>query len=407
MTPRVLTLALAAAACGGGGGDDAPIGIGLVTPITGDLGVAGRNQQESALLAVAEINAAGGVLGRPLAVELRDDATSAAGAAAAYGQLLGYEVSAILGPIHSAGARAIGDQIRGGHTITISGGATSPDLAELDDGGFFFRTVPSDAVQAIVLAQRIVAAGHQRVCIVHRDDPYGVGLADALRTRLTALDVVGAPYDPDGDLQGAMVPCEPARTGPAGGVVFVTFEGDGRVILADAAVRGWSAASHGIYLVDGNRRPELFAALGDASAFEGATGTAPTGPDPSTGAGTRLRAFQDRFLARYGREAATNGENHYDSLYLAALAIEIAGVTDGDAIRDAVALTSEGDAIATGDWAALRAAVAQGGVDYQGASGEVDLDPVTGDPLPPYYVRLWTLSRGAIVDLEVVTVDAL
>jgi len=204
-----------------------------------------------------------------------------------------------------------------------------------------------------------------------------------------------------------MTPCEEIRTAEATGAVFITFGGDGAQIVADAASRGWAASRHGIYFVDGNRRPELFAAPASRAAFEGAVGTVPTGPDDQSAAGARLRAFQVDFAARYARSVPTNGENHYDSAYLAAIAIEIAGTADsGPAIRDAMGQTASGAEIPAGDWAALRAAIAsQRQVDYQGASGDVDLDVTSGEPLPPYYVRLWTLDGGQIEDREVVTVS--
>ena len=408
---RIASIALglaALAACGGGDTAEESIAIGVVTPQTGDLASAGENQLDSILLAVDEINRGGGVLGRNLRVIARDDGTTPQGATTAYAQLLAADVAVVLGPVFSSGVVAITDQIRTGQTVTISGGATSPALTDIDDDRYFFRTIPSDAVQAIVLAQKIRERALQRVCIVYRDDAYGIGLSEELHARLADLAPVDAPYDPASpSLSEVMIPCEPVRTAEASGAVFVTFGGDGAQIVADAAARGWDASRHGIFFVDGNRRLDVFSSPASRAAFEGSLGTAPTGPDDQSAAGARLRAFQEAFDARYMRAVQTNGENHYDSAYLAAIAIEIAGTDDsGPAIRDAMGQTGSGAEIPAGDWAALRAAIAnQGQVDYQGASGDVDLDVTSGEPLPPYYVRLWTLEQGQIEDREVVTVS--
>jgi len=400
--------ALAVGCGGGGGGGGEPIALGAITPLTGDLVMSGHNQQEALLLAIDEINRAGGVLGRPLTLETRDDATTGPGTAAAFAELFDQGVPVILGPIHSAGVLASVDAIRGGRTLTISGGATSPALADIDDGGFFFRTVPSDAVQAIVLGPRIVSAGIDRLCIVHRNDAYGTGLSTVIKARLPeSVMVLESPYDPTTlDAAAVMDVCAPALEGTKPGAVFVTFEGDGQAILEQAALQ-WDAARHGIFLVDGNRSANLFSALGArVAAFEGALGTAPSGPDPRSSAGPRLAAFLSRFNNKYRRPPSTNAENHYDAAYLAALAIELAGGADStEAIRDAVGSTGAGSAIGAGDWAALRAAVAtQGQVDYQGASGELNFDIASGELLPPYYVQLWTIRDGQITDLEVLTV---
>jgi len=408
MTQRILLLPLVLAipvACGGGDGANRdPILLGVVNPASGDLAPEGRNQQEALALALDEINGAGGVVGRQLELDLRDDGSSAAGAMAAYGQLLADGVPVILGPDHSGGVVAIAAQLRDGKTLTISGSATSPALATLDDGGYFFRTAPSDAMQAVVMAERIRAERRQHLCVVYRDDAYGAAVAAMLRTHLAdaALEIVEASYDPATALSQVMDACEPVRAQPEPGVVFITFQADGRLILDDAAARGWTTATQKIFLC-GNRNQTVFDALSRAEAFEGAIGTTNTGPDAAGVAGARRAAFRERFLAAHGHASAPYGENHYDATYLAAMAIEIAGAADDRAAMTRTAAGAEGDA---GDWAALRAAIAADGeANYRGASGEVDLD-ASGELRPPYYVGLWTIHDGMIVDTEVVTIEA-
>ena len=412
MSRELRSILVAIVAATGCGGDDValePISIGVVTPNTGDLVANGRNQQEALLLAVEEINRDGGVLGRPLALEVRDDGSTAAGAVAAYAGLVA-DVPVVLGPNHSAGVVALAAEIRAAGTLTISGSATSPAITALDDGGYFFRTVPSDTVQTIVMADRIVDAGRHNVCLVYRNDAYGAGVAGALRARLAGrgVELVDAGYDPTGpSLEGVMDACDPVLAVPDPGVVFVTFAGDGRLILDSAAAHGWSTASQRIFIV-GNRQQPMFDALSHIDAFEHAICTAASGPDPQSTAGLRRQRFLDRFHARFDHPPTTYAESHYDSAYLAAVAIEIAGSTDDRrAIRDALGLTSAGPVVGAGDWAGLRAAIAQHGqVDYTGASGEVNIDLDYGELLPPYYVRLWTLEDGQIVDQDVVTVTA-
>jgi ABC-type branched-subunit amino acid transport system substrate-binding protein len=208
-----------------------------------------------------------------------------------------------------------------------------------------------------------------------------------------------------------MEACEELLVEPAPGVLFITFEGDGRLIFDDAADRGWSATTHRIFLVDGNKSQELFSGLLPATieAFDGAIGTAPSGPDPGSVAGERRRAFQSRFFDKFEREVAGEAEDQYDAVYLAAAAIELAGtVEDHDAIRVAMARTHTGAAVDAGDWGAVRAAAAAGNeVDFQGASGDVNLDPATGELLPPYYISLWSIADGQIEDGEVEVIDSL
>ena len=412
LRPALLVAGLTA--CGGGNDPDlGAIRLGLVAPLSGDLAAGGPDIEASIRLAIDEINSAGGVLERELELDVRDDGSTERGAAEAYAGLLSDRASAILGPTHSAGVLAAMNQIRAGITLTISGSATSQALTNVEDGGYFFRTVASDAAQAIVLAQRIADEGRERLCLVYRDDVYGSGLAEALRLRMqpTSVEIVESRYDPTGSsLVRVMDACEPIREQPNSGVVFITFQADGRLIMDDAAARGWNTTTHRIFLVDGNRRIQLFEALANRAAFTGAIGTASASAEPETAAGRRLSEFRDRFMQRHGRLVGGFGANHYDTVYLAALAIQLAGDDDDHvAIRDAINSSSTGRQEACNDWPAIRAALAADGqVDYLGASGEVDLDlsrtDAGGDLLPPFFIQIWAFDGSQIVEREVVTV---
>jgi ABC-type branched-subunit amino acid transport system substrate-binding protein len=408
-----LMLASLGGACSDGSAEP-PISIGVVEPATGDLEAQGENQERSQILAIDEINAGGGVLGRRLTLAIKDDGTKPEGTAIAYQAHLAAAVPVILGPSYSEGVDFIAAQIRAGKTLTLSGAATAPALATLSDDDYFARTVPSDAVQAVVLARLIVKRGCKAVCIVHREDLYGSGLAAALIEHLRASDVTyeTSPYKPGQSSFAEVMPeCDVIRSNPEAGAVFITFVSDGIPILNDAARIGWNAVDHGIFFVDGNRHQELFDGLEQSrrSAFFGAVGTAASAPElDDTPSGQRRAAFQARFMARHpGETPGTFAENDYDTAYLAAIAIELAGsVDDRTAIRDAVNLTSAGPAVAAGDWAGIRAAIAAyGQIDYLGASGDVSLDPDNGELLPPYYIRQWRINEnGQIEDDDVVTV---
>jgi len=398
------------AACGGE--PPAPIAVGMIASLSGDLAAKARDVNAAALLAVDEINLGGGLLGRPVVLETVDDQTMATGTQLAYGELLRDGVLAVIGPGHSAGAFALADQLRSGHTLTISGSTTAPGLRDLDDDGYYFRTVPGDQVQGTVLAQEIRRGGVDHLCIVHRDDAYGNGLLAVVRAGYQdeTHPVIDAPYTPSAaSFDGVVAGCAPALAAAHPGIVFVTFEGDGQVLMSDAIGLGWSTErGHQVFLVDGNKSERLYQGLpARGSAFAGAVGTAPGGPEQDTRAGQRLAAFRQRFQARYRRPAGVHSEHNYDAMYLAAIAVAAAG-GDRDGVRDAMARTRSGSEAEAGDWAALAHALdADGTVDYLGASGTVDLDPTTGELDPPFYILVWKLNHdGGIDEQRVETVDA-
>lgn len=407
---RLAVVAGLAAGCGSADPAPPPILLGILTPMTGDLAVYGESVHAGTILAVDEINQAGGIDGRLIQLEARDDGTTSDGSRVAYSSLLTFDVAAVIGPGHSAGVDAMEEQIRGGETLTISGSTTAASLVDLDDGGFFFRTVPSDDQQGVVLASVIREAGVTSLCAVFRDDPYGSGLAAVVTTTLgTAVTVIAAPYDPEaGSLDGTLDPCQPIVGALGRGILFVTFEGDGKILMNDAIRRGWSERTGAqIFLVDGNRAERLYRELDDREAFDGAQGTAPAGPAPGTEEGRRLTSFRGRFATRWGRAPGVHAETNYDAAYLAAAALAIAGPgADGVAVRDAMGATRLGTRAAAGDWAAIATAIAADGmVDYEGASGAVDIDGDSGELDPPYYIAVWSLADGLITDQRTETID--
>jgi len=278
------------------------------------------------------------------------------------------------------------------------------------DQSFVQLPITAEAVQGIVLARLVEDEGRENVCLVYRMDSYGIGLAETVMARLDeAIDVVQAPYDPaTADLNQVMDACDDVLGAANAGVVFITFEADGRIILDDAGSRGWDAVGERIFMVDGNKKQGLIDALANPSQFDGALGTAPSGPDPTTSAGQRLQAFQDRFMARYGEVPPVFAENSYDGAYVVAAAIQLAGdASDRASVRNELANLSTGAEVEASWRLVLDAIDADGRFDYLGVSGDVDFDLDTGDLRPPYYIAVWTIDGGAIRDERVETVDAL
>jgi ABC-type branched-subunit amino acid transport system substrate-binding protein len=375
-----------------------PIDVTFVTATSGDL--AGDNFDNGVLLALEEINAAGGVGGRPVTLTTLDDGSTPEGTAQAYSAALLAGTPVIIGPTHSQGVVEVADQIRDGNTLTVAGSTTSPFLSTIDFGGAFFRTCPSDAVQGVVLADLIRDAGLTHVCIVHRADAYGDGLAQVITASLGSdVAVAATSYQPSApSLAEVLEDCEETRLAEAPGIVFITYEVDGLTLLDDAAVRGWDARVQKVFLVDANRSQLLLDGLADPAAIEGAIGTAPSGPDPATPAGIRYRTFRNSFQFAYGEAPDALTENIYDAVYIGLAAVVASGSPDDhEAIIEAVGALQQGTPAQVGDWASIERAIeADGEVDLQGASGEIDLDIETGELLPPYYIQIWGVTNGEI-----------
>ncbi|RLE26259.1 MAG: amino acid ABC transporter substrate-binding protein, partial [Actinobacteria bacterium] len=156
--------------------------IGILLPtsetLIGEPTVAGAED------AIEQINDAGGVLGQPVRTVIADEGSTSTSATAAIQQLLELDVDAIIGPASSLITLATLDDIVSSGTLACSPTASALALDDYPDDGLFFRTIPSDSLQAKAIADVAALTGVQRVSIVYADDAYGQGLAKAVEAAL-------------------------------------------------------------------------------------------------------------------------------------------------------------------------------------------------------------------------------
>ncbi|HZY66468.1 MAG TPA: ABC transporter substrate-binding protein, partial [Rubrobacteraceae bacterium] len=186
---------------GGGGGDlgSLELNIGTILPLTGDLAQFGPGMENGGKLAVQQIQDCGtmGITGT-----YEDSGTNEQTAATAADKLINTDnVGAIVGAASSRVSFAVVDPAAQSGVVQISPASTSPDFSNYEDNGFFFRTVPSDALQGVVLAQIAQEAGYQKVNVIALNDDYGQGIADVFTETFTGQGGevgVNVPYDPAG-----------------------------------------------------------------------------------------------------------------------------------------------------------------------------------------------------------------
>ena len=161
------------------------IKIGMVVPMSGPGAESGRFQAQGAKLAAEEINAAGGVLGRPLELVIEDDQTTNPGTVLAFSKLAGDAgIPAFIGPIRSTQIHAMApDVLKLGKPVLIGG--TDPALTHMGNA-WLFRFRPNDGYSARVIADfGVKTLGKQKWAIVHSTDAFGTAgmknLVEALK----------------------------------------------------------------------------------------------------------------------------------------------------------------------------------------------------------------------------------
>ncbi len=240
--PNSATQAPPPAATGGTGGSAEPLRIGALMPHTGALASAGPPMFAAGILAVLEINEAGGILGQPVEWFDGDDGTSGDVAMATVTRLIEQEnVQVIIGAGASGVSLAVLPMIMEAGVVLFSPSNTSVLLTTFDDQGLYFRTAPPDGLQAAALADIIVRDGSRKLAIIYRDDAWGVGLAEQTKENLVAAGLVadeitlyaytseeGAP------LEFSATAAEVRQLNPDG-VVLVAF--DETSLIVDALVQ--------------------------------------------------------------------------------------------------------------------------------------------------------------------------
>ncbi len=161
---------------------DGRLKIGVLLPLTDTL--LGQGLVDATLLAVERINAAGGVLGQPVTVELADEGTTRETASAAIDELLAADVDAIVGPSSSIIALNTLSEIVDAGVLSCSPTASALALDDYPRDLLFFRTIPSDSLQALAIAQVVEETGARSAAIASVDDAYGQQFAAAVEAAL-------------------------------------------------------------------------------------------------------------------------------------------------------------------------------------------------------------------------------
>lgn len=165
------------------------IRIGQIGPQTGEVAVYGQQTLTGVELAIEEINAAGGVLGKQLELISEDDKGDPTEAVTIYNKLMGENVSAIIGAVTSKPADAVASNSVDAGIPIITPTGTMDSITEGKDN--VFRTCYIDPYQGQVLATFAANNLEAKTAAVMRNnsDDYSNGVADAFIEKAKELGV--------------------------------------------------------------------------------------------------------------------------------------------------------------------------------------------------------------------------
>jgi branched-chain amino acid transport system substrate-binding protein len=355
-------------------GEDLTLKVGTLLPQTGQLAFLGPPEEAGVGLAVKEINDAD--LGIQIDVTYGDSGDPDNKAfATTVPNLLGEDVSAIIGAASSGVTKLVIDEVTGAGVIQFSPANTSADFTTWDDNGLFWRTAPSDVLQGEVLGNLIAEDGNETLGILYLNDSYGTGLAGFTKEAFENAGgevVEEVSYNAGDTTFDAQISSLKAANPDA--IALIAFEETKTIVPA----LGFDPTK--LYFVDGN--------LSDYSGnpemkLEGAKGTLP-GLDTE-----ELGDFTDRlqeFWQGEGNEELKDysyAAESYDAVVLLALAALQAGSTEGADIAAELQSVSGGGEEAgeeCSNFEDCAALITDGqAVNYDGYSGPITFDE-NGDP---------------------------
>lgn len=171
----------------------ADIPIAIAGPMEGQFRDLGAQMLAGAELAVADVNAAGGVNGEMLTLEIADDGCDADKAVAVANQLIGKNVAFVAGHFCFNASILASEVYADAGIVQISPATTLPKFTEERPGPGVFRLAPRDDQQAQV-AGEFLAENHagDRIAILHDKTAYGKGLTDAVKSVMNDLGKSGS-----------------------------------------------------------------------------------------------------------------------------------------------------------------------------------------------------------------------
>ena len=334
----------------------ATIKIGMCAPVTGPAAESGGYAIKGAKLALEAVNKAGGILGKQGELIVEDDQTTNPGIVLAFSKLAAQsDIVGFLGSIRSTQVHAMApDVIKLGKPVMIGG--TDPNLTHMGNQ-WLFRFRPNDSYSGRVIAEYGVnTLAKKKWAVLHSTDAFGTAGGKALTEALTKL---GAPpvldqgyANQSQDFTPVVLAVKQSGADVLG--TYFTFENDLGIFARQLRQLGvnipW-VGSPSVVAVSSTKLagPALFGTYGVADFAEDSSDTA--------------KAFGKSYRDAYKTAPDNQSAWPYDAITILSAAINKAGSTDPNKIRDAILATQK----------------------FAGAEGEYNFDK-NGDGLHGYNV---------------------
>jgi len=318
-------IALALALAGSAGLAQAQdIKIANIVELSGPGTTAGTLFKNGAELAIKEINAAGGILGRRISFTTEDTQTNPGVAKGLTQKAVDNDVFAVFGPVYSGSIMVSMAESRRGEVPNFTGG----EAASITQQGnpYVFRTAFGQSISFPKLA-RFINSKAKSVAVIYVNNDFGKGGRDTLTKLLEGSPTkIVADISTDAGQVDFSAAVLRAKQSDADAIFVYTNEEESARVLRELRKQGVRKLIIGETTLTGQKVVELAGeAANGAQAHVGLTVDAP-----------QLRAFGAKYKAEYKSDSDHNGIKGYTGMYVLKAAIEKAGRVDRKAAAAAL-----------------------------------------------------------------------
>ena len=323
----LLAFALVAGACAAQA-QQAPIKLASLVELSGTGATAGTNFKNGIELAVKEINAAGGILGRKIENTVMDTQSNPGVAKGLAQKAVDMDVFAVFGPVFSGSILVSMTETKRAEIPNFTGGEATAITQQ--GNPYIFRTSFTQATAMPKVARYInQQAKLKSVAVIYVNNDFGKGGLDSIKKALAATDTkVLAEISTDQsqvDFSAAVLRAKQAN--PEAIFAYVNEDESAR-LLRELRKQGWTKPIIGETTLTGQKVIDLAGeAANGAIAHVGLTVDAPV---------PAIRAFRAKFEREYKYVSDHNGMKGYSGVYAMQAGIEKAGSIDRVAVAKAM-----------------------------------------------------------------------
>lgn len=320
------------------------IKIGGIAPLSPPGGVqTGESLRDGMILAVEEMNAAGGLLGKKVELVVEDTSGVPEKGVAAFERLASSEgVIAVQGSAHSAVCSAVGP-VAAKYDIPFVAGECWSDSVTAAQIPQVFRVTVANSLVYSVAADWVKEAGFKNIAIISENSDWGAGVIDVFTKNLEGTGSKVTSFTAENtvtDFTPQLLQLK--RADPQPDLIVAGFTGSGLLLmLKQAADLGLAPTANTAIFAAGADvlEPEFWNVMGDQGVHVIANPAGlPGKPDTE-----KSRSFSAAFQAKFGRPANAVAMEGYDGVMVIAEAIKTQNSADPKKIQEGLrALRWEG-----------------------------------------------------------------